>query len=290
MAARRHWRFTVRDQYGFVIQNAAVFVYQPATTTAFTGTCYNAVTGGSPITNPFTSNSQGEVEGWFDTTQTVDVLVTDNSDTAYRAVDPTTLVSFTSFTEADDIYVAASDQVTDETLPIAHGASEHTDITRKFLLRAEDATLGTGTAFVTVGAGLNISRTVEYSDAASEDASWTFIVPADWASGVITVQPIWSPGSTDATPHTARFVYTTKNLSSGTDVTAAGTAVTWTGASAARTVNILVFDTATSTTVTPAAAGDLMLFNLQRLGSDGADTYVGTVRIHGLIVSYTANQ
>jgi len=284
--ARRHWRYTVRDQYGFVVQNAKVFVYQPATTTAFLGTCYNAASGGGAITNPFTTNSQGEAEGWFDTAQTVDVLVTDNSDAAYRAVDPTTLVSFTSFTEADDIYADASTALS----VVGHGVADHTDITRKFLLRAEDATLGAGTAFVTVGSGLNLSRTVEYSDAASEDAHWTFIVPADWASGVITVQPIWSPGSTDATPHTARFVYTTKNLSSGTDVTAAGTTVTWTGASAARTVNILVYDTATSTTVTPAAAGDLMLFNLQRLGSDGADTYVGTVRIHGLIVSYTANQ
>lgn len=284
--ARRHWRYTVRDQYGFVIQNAKVFVYQPGTTTNFTGTAYDAASGGGTITNPFTTNSQGEAEGWFDNAQTVDVLVTDNTDTAYRATDPTTLVSFTSFTEKDDIYADAGTALS----VTGHGAADHTDITRKFLLRAEDATLGSGTAFVTVGSGLNLSRTVEYSDAASEDAHWTFIVPADWASGVITIQPIWSPGSTDASAHTARFVYTTKNLSSGTDVTAAGTAVTWTGASAARTVNILVYDTATSTTVTPAAAGDLMLFNLQRLGSDGADTYVGTVRIHGLIVSYTANQ
>jgi hypothetical protein len=285
MAARRHWRFTVRDQYGFVVQNAKVFVYQPGTTTDFTGTCHDAASGGNVLTNPFTSNSQGEVEGWFDNAQVVDVLVTDNTDQAYRAVSPTLPISFTSFTEKDDIYVSASDQG-----DFPHGASSHTDITRNIFLKAEDATLGTGTAFLNVGSGLNISRTVEYSDAASEDASWTFQIPDDWASGAITIQPVWSPGSTDGTAHTVRYVYTTKNLASGTDVTAAGTAVTWTGASAARTVNILVFDTATSTTVTPAAAGNLMLFNLQRLGSDGADTYVGTVRIHGLIVSYTANQ
>jgi hypothetical protein len=111
MAARRHWRFTVRDQFGFVVQNALVFVYQPGTTTVFTGTCYNAASGGSTITNPFTTNSQGEVEGWFDTAQVVDVLVTDNTDTAFRAVSPTLPISFTSFTEADDIYVSASDQV-----------------------------------------------------------------------------------------------------------------------------------------------------------------------------------
>ena len=109
MAARRHWRFTVRDQFGFVIQNAKVFVYQPGTTTDFTGTCHNAASGGSVITNPFTTNSQGEAEGWFDNAQVVDVFVTDNSGAAFRAAFPTVLAPFTSFTEKDDIYASASD-------------------------------------------------------------------------------------------------------------------------------------------------------------------------------------
>ena len=113
--ARRHWRFVVRDQYGFVIQNAQVFVYLPGTTTVFTGTAYNAASGGSPVTNPFTTNAFGEVEAWFDTAQVVDVKVTDNSDTAYRAVGgPSATVSFSDFTESDDIYVSASDQVSQD--------------------------------------------------------------------------------------------------------------------------------------------------------------------------------
>jgi hypothetical protein len=117
MAARRHWRFVVRDQYGFVIQNAQVFVYQPGTTTAFTGTAYDAASGGSPVTNPFTTNAYGEVEAWFDTAQVVDVLVTDNTNAAYRATGgPLALVDFTSFTEKDDIYVSASDQYPDTSL------------------------------------------------------------------------------------------------------------------------------------------------------------------------------
>src|SRR5215216_4362831 len=102
MAARRHWRFLVRDQYGYLIQNASVFVYQPGTTTAFLGTAYTAASGGSTTTNPFTTNAQGEAEAWFDTEQTVDVLVTDNTDTAYRVSEGSgTPRSFTSFTEAD---------------------------------------------------------------------------------------------------------------------------------------------------------------------------------------------
>ena len=109
--ARRHWRFVVRDQYGFVIQNAKVNVYQPGTTTNFVGNAYDAVTGGSAVTNPITTNAFGEAEAWFDTAQVVDVQVDDNSNLAYRAVGgASATVDFSTFTEKDDIYVSASDQ------------------------------------------------------------------------------------------------------------------------------------------------------------------------------------
>ena len=285
--ARAHWKFIVRDQEGFVISNASVNVYQPGTSNAFLGTAFTAVSGGSSVTNPIISNSQGEVEAWFSTPQSVDVNITDNSNAAVRAATGA-VADFSSFTEQDDIYPPSDDY---DTLSInPHGAADHTNVTRSFLLRAEDATLGTGTAFLTVGSGLNISRTVEYSDAASEDAAWTFLVPSDYASGAISVQPIWTPSATDGTPHTVRWVYTSKTISNGGDYTAAGTAVTWTGASAARTINLLVFDTNTSTTITPSGPEVMFSLNVQRLGSDGADTYVGNVRLHGLLVNYTASQ
>lgn len=108
---RKHWRFVVRDQYGYVIQNAKVNVYQPGTSNSFTGSAYNAASGGSTVTNPFTTNSQGEVEAWFDNAQPVDVQVDDNTDTAYRAVNgASAVVSFTTFTEADEIHIAPADQ------------------------------------------------------------------------------------------------------------------------------------------------------------------------------------
>lgn len=109
MASRRHWRFIVRDAYGKAIQNAHVNVYQPGTTNAFSGTAYNAYTGGSTVTNPFTTNAQGEVEAYFDTAQDVDVAVDSNSSTAYLAVDPTTTVTFTPFTERDEVRVDVAD-------------------------------------------------------------------------------------------------------------------------------------------------------------------------------------
>ena len=117
--ARRHWRFIVRDSYGYAIQNALVFVYQPGTSTDFLGTCHDAPSGGSVLTNPFTTNAQGEVQGFFGTEQSIDVFVTDNTDTAYRAVDgPGATISFTSFTEADEIHVTPEDDALFSEIPV----------------------------------------------------------------------------------------------------------------------------------------------------------------------------
>jgi hypothetical protein len=338
MAARRHWRFTVRDQFGYVIQNARVFVYQPGTTTDFTGTCYNAASGGSPITNPFTSNSQGEVEGWFDTAQVVDVLVTSNSGTAYRAAFPTVLAPFTSFTEKDDIYASASDTPLEKgttsdladitaaaqsevlgtsnrwadgahvhghtafsnnphgsgehsqtlsTNPHSHG--DHTDSTRTFYLPAAIGTPQVG-ALASLGTYPNILRVTTLADAVNTNGMfWHFNTPNEWASGALSFQPIWVPGSTDGVAHTVRWQYDIKELVSATDVTAAGTTTTWTGASAARTANLLAIDSITSAGLTPSAADTLIRFAVTRLGSDGADTYVGVVNLAGVLVYYTAS-
>lgn len=160
--------------------------------------------------------------------------------------------------------------------------------TRKLFLPAATAKLDVATA-VNLGASANLLGAVAYADAATQGAFWTVEVPADWASGVITVQMVWSPGATDGVAHTVRWSMTCKTLAAGVTVTAAGTTVAFTGSSAARTIAVLVYDTATSTTLTPAAAGDLFMIEVQRIGADAADTYVGVVNLVGLIVSYTAN-
>jgi hypothetical protein len=175
---------------------------------------------------------------------------------------------------------------------IGHGASNHADITRSIFLNADNAKLADTVAatFANIGAAPDFTSVVAYADAATQGAIWNFQVPLDWASGVITIQPVWSPGATDAVAHTVRWSYIAKTIAAGSTVTAAGTTVTWTGASAARTVGVVVFDTATSTTLTPAAAGDLFRICVRRIGADAADTYVGVVNLIGLIVTYTANQ
>ncbi len=117
--ARAHLRFVVQDREGNAIQNAAVYAYQPGTTTAPYGTMYTAETAGSSTTNPLLSNSTGVIEAWLDTAQLVDLKVTDNTDAAYVA-ESGTLSSWTEFT-VEDVSIsggAASDIALSATGPV----------------------------------------------------------------------------------------------------------------------------------------------------------------------------
>jgi hypothetical protein len=265
-----------------VIQNAKVNVFQPGTSNNFLGSAFTAVSGGSGVTNPMTTNSQGEVEAWFDTAQTVDIQVDDNSDTAYRAVNGSSAtVSFTTFIEADDIYPDAG----------LHGIAEHTNRTRTIWLGSLDGFAQTGAALTTLGTEPDSVRYMAFVDAATNSAVWNFVVPNDWNSGALTAQVFWIPISTDGVAHTVRWSYVCKKRGAGDDVTAAGTTTTFTGTSAARTANIMVIDTATSTGVTPGVGGsEVVQFTLRRIGADGADTYVGTVGVIGVAITYTSDE
>jgi len=171
----------------------------------------------------------------------------------------------------------------------SHGATAHDDITRMVFLPAAVAKLDSATA-ADVGASPDFTGVVAYADGATQGAYWTFHVPLDWSAGVITLQPVWSPGATDGTAHTVRWSIVAKTVAAGTTVTSAGTTVNFTGSIAARTIGVVVYDTATSTTLTPAAAGDLFRFELRRIGADAGDSYVGDVNLLGVIARYTANQ
>lgn len=172
--------------------------------------------------------------------------------------------------------------------PGAHGAANHTNITRSLYLRGKDAGLDSGTAAV-IGTTPNIIAVLALADAATEGGYWTFGLPSDWASGDLTAQIIWSPGATDATPHTVRWTMTARMIRDALAEFDAPVTTTFTGASAARTQDTTVFDTVTAMGLSPVA-GDLCRLEIERIGADAADTYVGVVNLIGVIVSYTANQ
>lgn len=94
--ARSLLRHTVTDRAGNALVNALVNVYLKGTTTPVSD-MFTGEVGGSAVTT-ITTNAQGEVVAWFDTPKLVDLLITDNGDTAFRAGETAT-ITFTPYTE-----------------------------------------------------------------------------------------------------------------------------------------------------------------------------------------------
>jgi len=187
-------------------------------------------------------------------------------------------------------YADAGHQHEYTTLPNAHGIASHTNVTRTLWVPAAIGTPQVG-ALASLGTYPNIFRVTTLADSVNTNGIyWDLIVPHDWESGALQFMPVWVPGSTDGVAHTVRWQYDIKELTGGTDVTAAGTTTAWTGASAARTANQLVYDTQTSAGLTPSSLDTMVRFAVTRLGSDGADTYVGVVNLAGVIMYYTGSQ
>lgn len=276
--ARNHWRFVVRDAYGYAIQNAKVNVYQPDTTTAFLGTAYTSLAGGTTASNPFTTNAQGEVEAWFDTAQEVDVQVDDNSDTAYRAVEGAAqTISFTTFTEDETIDDAPANVQ-------AHGASYHTNITRTFFLPVLDVVTDGGTIAVR-GTPPAALRVLTLPDAATNGMQWWIAVPSDAVTGAPQISIVHAGQTT--TGGAVRWSIATLYDFVGSSIVSAGSTVNFTGATLA-TTDVLVAEAAQAGEIW--AAGDYYRISVRRVGADGADTYAASTSLIGIKISYTANQ
>jgi hypothetical protein len=141
-----------------------------------------------------------------------------------------------------------------------------------------------------IGAGpiANKARGAFFADAITSGCITTFVMPDDAQTALISIRPMWVPDTSDATPHTVRWQMIVLDITTA-DVTSAGTTITWTGGSAARTANVAVVDVYQATTgVVTIGAGDLVRIEIQRLGADGADTYVGGVVLLGLHIDYQA--
>lgn len=112
---RSHFRYTVQDGSGNAVQNAKVRLYLPDTTGPVTD-AWSAATAGVAVTY-LISNSQGEVECWFDSPQDVDVSVEDNNDSAYYPGQQGTDLLELGIAAADVALLAANNTLTgDNTL------------------------------------------------------------------------------------------------------------------------------------------------------------------------------
>lgn len=73
--SRNICRQTIQDRYGNAQRGATVHVYDPGTTNAITPTMYDAYTGGNVLSNPLTTDANGEVLFYLDSALTVDLNV-----------------------------------------------------------------------------------------------------------------------------------------------------------------------------------------------------------------------
>lgn len=171
--ARAHLRHTIEDTAGNVVQNALVRVYLEGTTTPVTD-MYAASSGGSPITT-LTSNNQGEIEAWFTSPKTVDVLVTDNSDTAYYPTRPSITKSWTSFTETIDVPPAPADVVLQTEHLTTLGLSSIT---------------GDGALVIDVATHWGIKDGAVYFDSVAPDAGEEALMSYDQTTGALSWLPL----------------------------------------------------------------------------------------------------
>jgi len=328
MATRRHWRFIVRDQYGFAIQNARVDVFQPGTSNAFTGTAHTAMTGGSALTNPFTTNSQGEVEAWFTNAQSVDVQVSDNGGTAYRAVNGSgAVVPFTTFKEEDEIHMSPADDQAD-----ADEAILQPGVSGDILdIDAGDATIAGATGKYADAGHQHEYTTVPNAHGIAQHTDVTRFLWLPIHDGVvldggtlasrgtapdiirvITLADAVTSGASWAfllpddyvtnSSLTFEIYHAGQTTTSGSvrwstnmDVRAEGGSIVTVQGSAAftgqapTTADLLVIEAGQALGVT-GVAGDLVRINIRRLGADGADNYAASTSLIGLKVSYTGSQ
>lgn len=158
-------------------------------------------------------------------------------------------------------------------------------------LAAHDAGLD-GSSLVTLGAAPDIMNALSLADAATQGGYWTTWLPDDWDGHQLYVQPVWSPGSSDASSHAVRWSVDIAPLrgDGGQSPGAGGVTVAFTGAAAVYTATRVVFDTQTATgsvpNITATQPTRLIRVNLRRIGGDAADTYVGTVNLIGVVLGY----
>jgi hypothetical protein len=151
------------------------------------------------------------------------------------------------------------------------------------------ATQGTvdGGTMANIGASPSLVRVAGLADAATQGIFWSADIPDDWAAGDLSAQIVWSPGATDGTAHTVRWTLTARVVRNALALFGGPVTTTFTGLSGARTQDMPVFETATNLGLAPIQ-GDMLRFEVQRIGADGADTYVGTVNVIGVILGYVS--
>lgn len=145
----------------------------------------------------------------------------------------------------------------------------------------------TGATLTNFGSGADIVRVREFAAATDDAASFSFVVPQDWATGTpITFVVVWAPSNTDT--GNARFILGASELVTGDNIATeavSSSTVLDAGAGVTNGKQSLTF----LELFAPTATGSSIKGTLQRTGTNVADTLTGSSRVHGVVLRYTAN-
>lgn len=164
------------------------------------------------------------------------------------------------------------------------GASNISNRTRSVFMSASEFEQAEASAALTAG-GIDIAPHWLLDAAAVESVVGTFIVPEDYATGDITAKVYFSMVS--ATSGNVVIHHRWLTVADGEDMTAGGTSAENTVA-VPGTAGLLKIHSHTNT-ISGVAAGENVRVNIRRIGSDGADTATGDMRLYGVKLEYTAD-
>jgi hypothetical protein len=132
----------------------------------------------------------------------------------------------------------------------------------------------------------NTSGLLQFADAATQVATAHFRLPSDWSSSVAVDFNIIYTGDTSST-NNIRWQASCGCVADGDDLIAPSyNAASVNSFAGPATAGLRKTATLSGMAVTNCAAGETMYIKLERLGSDGADTYAGNARILELEVTY----
>ncbi|MDP3909116.1 MAG: hypothetical protein Q8Q14_01885 [Gemmatimonadales bacterium] len=172
---------------------------------------------------------------------------------------------------------------------VEHGASKHSDITRRMDVPLREAVSGVGAAAYTMqGSWGDVTSGWVLRDAVTDGLAFRlFPVPIDWASGAMTPVVAWY-GGTGATGD-VRLAVSCMVISAGDAEDPLGTDDATQTQDLGASVNLRV-STFASAAVTPTATTEFIRLTVSRAGAHANDTNTTNAIIAAVYFEYTASQ
>lgn len=128
---------------------------------------------------------------------------------------------------------------------------------------------------------------LDFADGSTTYAEGNIQMPSDWNAGTITAQFLWTNANSNT--NVARWQIEAVSVADTENIDATwGTAVAVDDANTASATNKLLISAATAAvTVAGAAASELVLFRIARLGGHANDNLTTAARLIGVMISYT---